>query len=79
MDTQVSGVVGDLVVIDTPPCMGCGMRSSVAVKLAEFRRWKDGALIQHAFPSLSKDERELLQTGTHPQCWDELFNEEEEE
>ena len=47
--------------------------------------WKAGKLIQDAFPELTKDQREILQTGFTPAeweampCWDEDEEEEEDE
>ncbi len=35
--------------------------------------WRDGALIQNAFPTLSADEREFLLTGCTPEEWVEIF------
>jgi hypothetical protein len=32
-----------------------------------------GAYVQDAFPYLSAPEREQLISGTHPKCWDEMF------
>jgi hypothetical protein len=31
-------------------------------------------LIQDIFPEHSKEEREQLMTGTHPQCYEDMFN-----
>lgn len=39
--------------------------------------WKDGMLIQEAFPQLNKDQRELLITGITPEAWNQAFGEEE--
>lgn len=64
------------VVVETRPCMMCGNTSTLhyTAKEAEgFRRWQNGELIQNAMPWLSADEREMLMTGTHPDCWDEMF------
>jgi hypothetical protein len=38
-----------------------------------------GALIQHAFPHLSAEEREFFMTGITPSEWAEAFSEDEEE
>ena len=38
-------------------------------------------LVQDAFPHMSKEEREVLMTGTHPDCWNIMwagFDDEEE-
>lgn len=37
--------------------------------------WTHGTNIQHAFPQLSADHRELLLTGILPDEWDEIFME----
>ena len=54
----------------------CGQRSVVTVERHELSAWQAGELIQKAFPSLSAGVRELLMTGTHPACWEEMFAEE---
>ena len=37
--------------------------------------WKQGEMIQWAFPELSADEREFVKTGITPQEWDAMFGE----
>ena len=41
--------------------------------------YNKGALVQHAFPNLSADEREFIITGITSAEWDEAFAEEEDE
>ena len=41
--------------------------------------WREGKLIQDAFPQLGKDEREILMTGYTPAEWDGLFKEDDDE
>lgn len=36
-------------------------------------------LIQQGFPDLSAEVREQMISGTHPDCWVELFGEDDEE
>lgn len=36
-------------------------------------------LIQDALPERDADFRELVKTGTHPECWDTMFPEEEDD
>ena len=36
-------------------------------------RYKAGELVQRVWPEMSRDERELLITGTHPACWSAMF------
>jgi hypothetical protein len=39
--------------------------------------WKKGALIHKAFPDLSPDQREFIQSGITPEEWDAEFKEDE--
>lgn len=68
-----------MLTIYTLPCPLCGKASSIEVEEEAFRNWNQrGMHIQNAFPKWSDDERELLITGTHPNCWDILFPDEED-
>lgn len=51
-------------------CPFCEAVSHVEVELTDYNRWKDGTLVQDAFPYLSADERTLLLTGICTSCWD---------
>lgn len=62
--------------ITTPACMACDKTSTVEVTVPEFKAWQAGVPIQNVFPQMSADERELLMTGTHGECWDAMFGEE---
>jgi hypothetical protein len=46
-----------------------------AIELDEnaFRRWQAGDLIQRCFPDMDEDTREILITGTHPACFETIF------
>lgn len=61
------------------PCPVCGLRGEVQLTDREFTRWRDGAPLDSAVPRLSDDERELLITGTHGDCWDKMFQDEDVE
>lgn len=63
----------ELIEITTPSCPMCQRESVVTVPAERYRAWQRGMFIQDAFPELSADERELLMTGYHPECWDEDF------
>lgn len=72
------------IAVKCPPCIVCSKHSTVEVQEDDFYRWqgswdKPGVLIQDAFPYLDDDQREMLMTGTHPQCWDEFITEVEDE
>ena len=62
----------DTVTVETPTCMYCGRRGQLEVPAAGWKKLQAGALIQDALPELDPDQRELLITGTHAQCWDAL-------
>ena len=52
------------------PCPFCKKNSHVTTKKASYDKWKSGTLVQHAFPEMSADTRELLLSGICPPCWD---------
>lgn len=60
----------DTVAVTTPACPYCGKASVLNVSIDGFAAMGAGALVQEAFPELSKDEREMLLTGLHPDCFD---------
>lgn len=53
---------------------GCNRTIDVEVTQAQVDRWRGGELIQKAMPELSPGIRELFISGTCPDCWDDLFN-----
>lgn len=63
--------------VRTLPCPVCGTTTILDVDGDSWEKWQQGMLIQNAFPRMSKITRELLMTGTHDHCWDEMFTEEE--
>jgi len=63
----------------TPRCIVCGKDSILQVPENGFRAWQRGELIQIALPELSVDEREMMLNGTHPDCWDAIMGDDEEE
>lgn len=65
--------------IRTEICQVCGQAAVVAVSDEGYEKWKAGAFVQEAFPELSSGARELLISGTHPECWDSLFADDEED
>ena len=61
-----------------PKCTVCGNQSVVLVHRVDYDRYVwDGAFVQDAFPYLSVDQSDLIITGTHPECWDQLFGSDE--
>lgn len=57
-------------IVHTPNCIRCGESSAVRVPAEAYRRWVAGQPIQVAMPEMSIDAREMLISGTHPECWD---------
>ena len=62
-------------------CVVCGKRHDPVILDAEkYYRWKKaGECIQDVFPEMTKDQLEILISGTCPECWDELFGRCEDE
>lgn len=60
-------------------CPFCGAEHGVEVNLAQFERWQNGELIQHAMPNLSSTEREQLISGLCPKCQAEFFDSADED
>jgi len=58
----------------TQACPLCQRTSTLYVGKAEYDRWQAGAHVQNAFPAMPAPDRELLITGTHSKCWDEMFS-----
>jgi hypothetical protein len=67
-----------MVMVECPICIHCKEGSFVKVDAQAFDNWKNRVtLIQDAFPELNAEQRELLQTGIHAECWTEMFGKEE--
>ena len=62
----------------TRPCIVCDLTSVVKLDAAKVARWEAGELVQNVWPDMPATQRELLITGTHPACWDELFSDDDE-
>ena len=61
-----------------PRCHICGEQSTVELTVDEFAAMNAGLHIQNALPDRNADFRELLITGTHSECWDAMFADDEE-
>lgn len=62
-----------LVTVNTPTCPVCRQADELVLPADGYLRWLDGELVQDALPALAAADREMLVTGTHPACWDEMF------
>jgi hypothetical protein len=71
--------MAQLVSYTCKPCLMCGKSSVKLLDAARFAAWQGGVYVQDAFPEMSADEREVLVTGIHADCWNKLFPEDDEE
>jgi len=69
----------DEVTISTPQCFHCKEYGEIVVDAEGFYKWTEGYLIQDAFPDLNIEIREQLVSGTHPECWDEMMKDDDDE
>lgn len=57
-----------------PRCIVCGEDTEIILDGTQyFNYFMKGMNIQTAFPNLTGEEREVIITGTHPECWDKLM------
>lgn len=62
-----------------PPCIHCGKFVPVKLDGSDYYKFfMQGAKLQEVFTYLSAQQRELILTGTHPECWEALFKDEED-
>ena len=67
-----------MTIIYTKPCIHCNLISTIEASDEQYAEYIEGIkYIQDVFPEKSADERELLISGTHPKCWDEMFPDED--
>jgi hypothetical protein len=57
----------------TALCSLCEETFELPVSQAQIDTWSKGGLIQRVMPQLTKDQRELLISGTCGPCFEELF------
>ena len=66
--------------IITGPCIECNQHSMLTIEATDEQldAYENGTKnIQSIFPELSPEVRELLVTGTHPECWKKMWEEED--
>lgn len=71
LDAQIT-IVGDRVTV-TRICQWCSQPAVVEVGLQAFEDWQAGKHAQYVWPSMSIGQREMLISGTHPECWDLMW------
>ena len=55
-------------------CPQCGKENEIYVNEHDYENYKNGDLVQNAFPYLSLAEREMLISGVCPTCWKKIFD-----
>jgi hypothetical protein len=60
----------ELTEVATPPCVYCNEVKYVTVDIDGLEKYRAGAFIQDAFPRMPADVREMLISGTCPDCWE---------
>ena len=59
-------------------CMYCGKDDQYTIRYDKWIEWQEeGKYIQDVFPNIADSEREFMLSGTHPECWKQLFQETE--
>lgn len=54
-------------------CPFCGTTSHLSVDAESYNKFKQGELVQQAFPNMSTYDRELLITGLCINCQNQMF------
>ena len=55
-------------------CHYCLKENLILVNNVDYSRWKyDMEYAQNVFNWLSVDDREVLMTGIHPECWNQIY------
>lgn len=63
----------------TAYCHLCKSKTTFLASKDGFEAWRKGELIQRALPELDRTQRELMISGTCPNCFDKMFAEDEDE
>lgn len=71
--------ITDTVDVTTNPCIICGEAGTVKMLVHHYLEWQSGKLINMVCPEMPAEMREMLISGTHPDCWDKMSQEDEEE
>ena len=72
-----------MLTIISKTCPFCSKQAQVTVEKERFIQWKRAGdddpmrFVQNSFPDLTIEQREMLISGTHPECWDKFMGEED--
>lgn len=72
-----SGTDANLLITFNVTCPQCRQITAITVERDKLQQWRAGTYVQRIWPELTPDQRELLVTGTHPQCFDAMFKDED--
>lgn len=67
----------NIIEVETPGCSGCGQSTWFTMSEEQFRFWQQGVHVQDIFPDWSPEDREMLISGTCPECWEEMWAEDD--
>lgn len=59
--------------ITTKECMFCGKPSRIELTATQAGDLADGRPVQDVLPEMPRPLREVIISGTHPECWDNAF------
>lgn len=79
LDGEVYGCQPPYFEVICNPCNVCGQQACLRLSIDEQRKLDQGYYVQTALSRRSADFREMILTGTHPECWKVLYHYEEEE
>lgn len=55
-------------------CFHCGNETFFEITYKQYEDWVlNNKYVQDVFPEMNKEDREVLISGTHPKCWEEMF------
>lgn len=73
MTDRILDTIDGMEIVETAPCMLCGMRGMVELTSAQCDALDAGEFIQDVAPTMPPEVREQFVSGTHPDCWTKLF------
>lgn len=62
------------VIFTTRPCMVCDQTTDIHMTEAEAAALAAHTPVQDVMPHVEPAQRELLVSGTHPECWTAMFD-----
>lgn len=67
-------IQGQPSVFITNSCIHCKKDNQIRISRADYNRRMRGDFAQDIWPNLPIDDRELIISGTHSECWNAIFN-----